>query len=237
MNKELKNALKESFEAPAPTRKKEFLRSIQKPSINIFQFVGTQISYISKWVWGVSVLILTVALIGAEYLELDMLWCISAFMPLLALSVLTESGRSETYGMAEFELSTQFSLKSVVLARLGILGIANLALFGLLVPFAYMNNEASILQTGVYMACPYLLTTFGGLWAVRKVHGKEATYLCAGIAVAVSAGNLLGYQSFPTFYAGQGFIWWIAAFILFGIGTTNQCYQMVKQTEELAWNL
>lgn len=237
MNKELKNALKESFETPAPTRKKEFLRSIQKPSINIFQFVGTQIAYISKWVWGVSVLIFTVALIGAKYLELDMLWCISAFMPLLALSVLTESRRSETYGMAEFELSTQFSLKSVVLARLGILGVANLALFGLLVPFAYMNNEASIMQTGVYMACPYLLTTFGGLWAVRKVHGKEATYLCAGIAVAVSAGNLLGCQSFPTFYAGQGFIWWIAAFILFGIGTTNQCYQMVKQTEELAWNL
>jgi hypothetical protein len=237
MNKELKNALKESFEAPAPIRKKEFLRSIQKPSISIFQFVGTQTAYIRKWVWGISALIFAVALIGAEYMERDMLWCISAFMPLLALSVLTESGRSETYGMAEFELSTRFSLKSVVLARLGILGVANLALFCLLVPFAYMNNGANILQTGVYMACPYLLTAFGGLWAVRKIHGKEATYLCAGIAIAVSAGNLFVYQSFPTIYAGQGFIWWIAALILLGIGTTNQCYQMVKQTEELAWNL
>lgn len=237
MNKELKNALKESFEAPAPTRKQEFLRSIQKPSINIFQFIGIQTAYIRKWIWGLSVLIYTSALIGAEYLERDMLCCISAFMPLLALSVLTESGRSEIYGMAEFELSTRFSLKSVVLARLGILGVANLALFCLLVPFAYMNNGASILQTGVYMACPYLLTTFAGLWAVRKVHGKEATYLCAGIAIAVSIGNLFVYQSFPTIYAGQEFIWWIVALLLLGIGTTNQCYQMIKKTEELAWNL
>lgn len=237
MNKELKNALKESFKAPAPIRKKEFLRSVQKPSINIFEFVGTQTAYIRKWVWGLSVLIFIVALIGAEYLERDMLWCVSAFMPLLALSVLTESGRSETYGMAEFELSTRFSLKSVILARLLILGVANLALFCLLLPFAHMNNGTSILQTGVYMACPYLFTAFSGLWAVRKVHGKEATYLCTGIAIAVSAGNLLVYQSFPTIYAGQGLIWWIAALIFFGIGTTNQCYQIVKQTEELAWNL
>lgn len=236
MNKELINALKESFEAPAPTKKKEFFRSIQKPSISILQFIETQTAYIRKWVWGISALIFAFALIGAEYLERDMLWCISAFMPLLALSILTESGRSETYGMAEFELSTRFSLKSVVLARLGILGVANLFLFCLLLPFAYMNNEASILETCVYMACPYLLTVFGGLCAVRKAHGKEATYLCTGIAVAVSIGNIFLYQLFPAIYAGQGFIWWIVSLIFLGIGTTNQCYQIVKQTEELEWN-
>lgn len=236
MNKELKNALKKSFEAPVPTRKKEFLRSIQNPTISIFEFICTQAAYIRKWVWGISVLIFAAALIGAEYLERDMLWSISAFMPLLALSVLTESGRSEAYGMAEFELSTRFSLKMVVLARLWILGAANLALFCLLVPFVCRNSGASIFQTSVYMACPYLLTTFGGLWAVRKVRGKEATYLCAGIAVGVCAGSLLLHQSFPIVYTEQGFLWWIAALIAFGIGTTNQCFQMVQQTEELAWN-
>lgn len=236
MNKKLKNALIESFDTPAPTRKKEFICSIQKPSISIWEFIGIQAAYIRKWVWGLSVLIFTVALIGAEYMERDMLWCISAFMPLLALSVLTESGRSESYGMAEFELSTRFCLKSVVLARLWIIGAANLVLFCLLVPFAHMNNGASILQTGVYMACPYLLTTFGGLFAVRKVRGKEAAYLCAGIAVGVCTGSLILHQSFPIIYTGQGFSWWIAAMIIFGIGTTNQCYKIVKQTEELAWN-
>lgn len=237
MNKELKNVLKESFEAPVPIRKKAFFRSIQRPSISMPEFVCAQSAYIRKWVWGISVLIFAVAFIGAEWLERDMLWCLSAFMPFLALSVLTESGRSETYGMAEFELSTRFSLKSVVLARLGILGAANLALFLLLVPFAYRNNGAGILQTGVYLACPYLLTTFGGLWAVRKMRGKEAVYLCAGIAAAVSTGNIFLYDSFPIVYMGQRFRWWITALIIFGIGTIIQCCQMVKQMEELTWNL
>lgn len=237
MNKELKNALKESFDIPLPTRKKEFFRNVPKPSISNLEFIVTQAAYIRKWAWGLSVLIFTIAFIGAGCLKHDMLWCISAFMPLLALSVITESGRSENYGMAEFELSTRFSLKSVVLARLCILGAANFALFCLLIPFACMNNGTGILQTGVCMACPYLLTTFGGLWAIRRFHGKESACLCTGIAVTVSAVNLFVYQSFPAIYAGQGFIWWITAVILFGIGTTKQCYQVVKQTEEFAWNL
>lgn len=237
MNKELKKALIKNFEAPAPIQKKEFLRSIPKPSIRMFEFIRTQSAYIRKWGWAISVLIFTVAFIGAEYLERDMLWCISASMPLLALSVLAESGRSETYGMAELELSTQFSLKSVVLARLLILGVANFALFCLLLPFAYRNNGVGIFQTSVYMACPYLLTAFGGLWAVRRIRGKEATYFCVGIAAGVCAGSLILHQSFPIIYTEQGFIWWLFAVIILGIGTTNQCYQMMKQTEELAWNL
>lgn len=237
MNKKLKNALKESFEVPASDRKKAFLRSVQAPPVSYSAFIRSQAAYIRRWVWGLSVLIFAVALIGSAYLKRDMLWCISAFMPLLALAVMTESGRSEAYGMAELELSTRFSLKSVMLARMGILGAANLILFCLLVPFAGRNNAAGILQTSVYMACPYLLTTFGGLWTVRKVPGKEASYLCTGIAAAVSVGNLLIGQSFPAIYAGQDFIWWIAALTIFGIGTTNQCYRIVKQTEELAWNL
>lgn len=236
MNKKLKTALLAGFEAPAPARKKAFLRSIPQPPIRLLSFVCTQAGYIRKWVWVVSALIFAAGILGADYLEADILWGICACMPLLALGVLTESGRSERYGMAEFELSTRFSLKSVVLARLGILGAADFSLFCLLVPFAGRNNGAGILQTGVYMACPYLLTTFGGLWAVRRVRGRESAYLCAGIAAAVSTGSLWISQAFPAAYARQSFLWWVAAFLIFGFGTTRECVQMVKQTEELAWN-
>lgn len=236
MNNKLKKALSKSFEAPAPTRKKAFLRSIQKPSIGYFDFVCAQAAYIRKWVWLISTLFFIVAVIGAKFMNQNMLWCVSAFMPVLALSIITESGRSEVYGMSEFELSTRFSLKSVVLAKLGILGFSNFVLFCLLIPFAYINSCVSVLQTGVYMACPYLLTIFGGLWIVRKVRGKESIYICCGIAAAVSLGNIILYQSSYIVYSEQGFIWWISALIFSLIGTVNQCYKMIKQTEELAWN-
>ncbi len=236
MNKELKKALKMSFEAPPPTRKKAFLRSIQKTSIGYFDFVCAQAAYIRKRVWVISTLFFVVTIIGAAFMNQDMLWCVSAFMPVLALSILTESGRSEVYGMSEFELSTRFSLKSVVLAKLGILGFSNFVLFCLLCPFAYINSCVSILQTGVYMACPYLLTIFGGLWIVRKIRSKESIYICYGIAAVVSLGNIILYQSSAIIYTEQSFIWWISALIFSLIGTINQCYKMIKQTEELAWN-
>ena len=237
MNKELKIALKKSFDIPLPTRKKEFFRSITKPSISNFEFVCLQTSYIHKWIWVLSVIIFAIALIGAEYLEKNMLWCISSFMPLLALTIITESGRSEIYGMAEFELSARFALKSVVLARLGILGIANFILICSLIPLVIMNNETAILQTWLYLICPYLLTVFLGLWVVRKVHGKETIYLCTGIATGISLGNIILYQSFPLIFSENIFIWWIVTVVVLGIGVTNQCYQVIKQTEELAWNL
>lgn len=237
MNKELKNALKESFDIPLPARKKEFLRSIPKPPISNFEFMRTQALYIRKWVWGLSAIFFSVALIGAAYMEKNMLWCISSFMPLLALTIITESGRSETYGMAEFEISSRFSLKSVVLARLGILGIANLFLICVLVPLIIINSETTILQAGIYLICPYLLTVFLGLWVVRKVHGKETIYLCAGIATGISFGNIMLYRSFSLMFSRHIFIWWVVAFVILGIGVAKQCCQVIKQTEELAWNL
>lgn len=234
MNKDIKKSIKQGFEAPAPKRKQEFLRRIPTPSISYFEFVCSQVSYIRKATWILSALIFAIALIGAGYLKKDMLLCISAFAPLLALSLVTESGRSEFYGMTEFELPARFSLKSVVLARLGILGVFNLILICSLIPFAFMNRDSTVLQTGVYIICPYLLTTFLGLWTVRKVHGKEAFYVCAGIATSVCAAIVMVYQTVPVLYAEHSFFGWIVALIILFAGTTNQCYQTIKQTEELA---
>lgn len=237
MTRKLKKAIKQGFEVPPPAQKETFLCNIQRPSIGSFEFICLQAAYIRKWIWVFSAMIFAAALIVTEYWEKDILWCVSAFMPLLALTMITECGRSETYGMAEFELSTQFSLKSVVLARFGILGISNLILICVLVPLILVNSKTTMLQTGMYMITPYLLTVFVGLWAVRRVHGKESIYLCTGIAATVSIGDAILYQSFPLLFSEHDLIWWSAAFMILGIGVVNQCYQTIKQTEELAWSL
>ncbi|MDO5401104.1 MAG: hypothetical protein Q4F17_09010 [Eubacteriales bacterium] len=236
MNKNLKNALKTAFEPPKPAGKRAFLRALPAPSMGTPAFLLAQAGYVRKWVWVLSGALFAGALAGTQWLERDVLWWLSACMPLLALSVLTESGRSQRWGMAEFELSTRFSLKSVVLARLLILGAANGALFCLLVPFAAKSSGVGLAQTAACMACPYLLTAFGGLWAVRRVRGREGDFLCAGIAAAVCAGSTFLHQSFPAAYEAPALAWWLAALALLGLGTTKQCWQMVKQTEELAWS-
>ena len=94
-----------------------------------------------------------------------------------------------------------------------------------------------MLQTGVYMLCPYLLTAFLCLKVVRRVRSKEVIYLCTGVAMGVSIGSLILSRLFPFCYEGDQLVWWLAAAAVLGIGTGKQCYQMIKQTEELAWNL
>ena len=237
MNGQMKMQLKEYFEAPEPEKKQEFMAGLPSQGVSIMDFLLLQAAYIPKWVWGLSALVFALALIGAGYLKKDILWCVSACMPLPALALVTVSGRSQTWGMAELEMSARFSLRSVLLARLGILGLADLLLFFLLLPLAYMNGDKPLFETGVYMLCPYLLTVFLGLWASRRAQGREAAWLCGAIALGVGLGYILMYQWSLEFYAAGNFPWWAAAFVLLSLGTAKQCAETLKQKEEPVWSL
>lgn len=127
--------------------------------------------------------------------------------------------------------------ESILLARLGILGLADLLLFFLLLLLAYVNGDSSLLETGIYMLCPYLLTVFLGLWISRRVHGQECAWVCGAVALGVSLGNTLMYQSIQGFYAPTGFRWWAAAFVLLSAGVAGQCYKTIKEKEAPVWNL
>ena len=73
-------------------------------------------------------MILGIAFLGGSFLERNILWVVSALIPFAALTAITENIRSEVYLMAEFEMTVCFSLKSVLLARMAILGIVHLIL-------------------------------------------------------------------------------------------------------------
>lgn len=232
MKQMLKRELKRVFEAPEPLHKKEFLRMLEQPKISMPAFVLSQIGYIRRWIWNVSVLVYAISVMGAAWMAADTVWVISAMMPLLALTVVSESGRSENYEMAELEMATRFSLRSVILARLGILGIENLIILGLLLPVGIWRQGLSVFQAGVYILFPYLTMTFAGLSAVRRIRGREAVYICIGVAVCISFFVLALHGSIPQLYQADSLVWWIAAIFLLGIGTERQCVGILKGITE-----
>lgn len=224
---DLKAVIKEAFEAPPPVKKEEFLQKFQhenhlseleQPSITLTAFVLVQVIYIRKWIWLLDVYVFAVALFGAVCIDQDMLWCISAMTPLLALALVTENGRSENYGMAEFEMASRFSLRSVILARLGILGFTDFVLLCLMLPLGGFHSGRSLVQTGIYMLCPYMLTAFLSLLATRVIHSRESVYLCMGIALFVSWGCIFLRLASPLYYEGQYFSWWFGGVLLFFAG-------------------
>ena len=237
MNRKMREAMKAAFEAPAPTRKREFLRNIPQRRMSIFSFMLSQAGYIRKQVIMLSLSIFIMSLAGACFWKLDMLWIISAFMPLLALSAVTENSRSATYGMDELEMASRFSLRNVVLARMGIMGILHLIMLCLLMPLAYIHSIFTIMQVGVYLLIPYLVTDVTGLWLIRNMRGKEGLYACAGLSVCISGMHCLLRELLINILYMNYFEWLIVLLIVLFILCIKETKIMVQQTEELRWNL
>lgn len=234
--KKWREALSNAFEAPIPLHKKEFLQKITPPGLHVFDFLLIQLRYIRRRFWIASAAVLGAALAGSFLFSGDMLWIISAFMPLLALITVTETGRSEQYGMAELETATCFSLKSVLLARLGILGVGNLSLFLLLLPVSLLGSRLLPTQAGLYILTPFLLTTFLCLYIVRRYRERETTFLCTGVSVFISLSVFPLRLTVPRLFEEYSPGCWIilSGLLLFGI---VRQYQKLILQEELLWNL
>lgn len=233
MKKELRRALYDAFEAPESQRKKVFLNNIRQPGIGYFKFILLQASYIRKWIWGLSLAVFAVALISGGFLEREVIWVLSALMPYLAAVSIAENVRSEVYGMAELEMASRFSLKSVVLARMGILGVFHLILLCLLVPLGHMHGVSTVLQTGVYLLVPYLLTNAGGLWLVRKIRSRETSYVCMGYAIIISAFPIVSKYTITLLYQPEVFGWWLVLLAILCVATAVEYRKTVVRTEEL----
>ena len=238
MRQELKEHLKSIYEAPPPLHKNEFLQKWNHPQMNFLEFLFSQMTYIRKWIWGISAAVFTVAMFGAITASKNLVWLISALTPLLAVTIITECVRSGNYEMAELEMVTRFSLRSVVFARLGILGMENLiVLFSLLVfcvkSAGIRNGGLELIWTGVCIIMPYLLTDFIGLQIVRRFNGQESVYFCAGAAFCISAFTFLFRDIFVQIYREWNPLWWVSIVLLLCVGVAGQYGNIISRTEEL----
>lgn len=239
MNKQIKQSIQIAFEAPKPNQQKKarFLRTLPQPQISMWQFILIQTAYLRKWILFLSVSLLFPALIGAYYIEKNTLWVVSAFIPFLGLLAVTENARSMVYGMNEFEMSARFSLKSVILARMGILGALDFFVLCCLTPLCSIGNHFSLFQTGIYLLVPYLLTVNINLWITRCFHSKETVYSCMGVAVIISGANAGLHFIADSVYQFSYIKWWSVLFIFLVGRMIYEIYCTIKQTEELSWNL
>lgn len=232
----LKHELKCAFEPPPPTAKREFLRQTTHFQMRTADFLYSQLRYLKKWVWCASALIFAVSILGAAVLSFNMLWVIASYTPILAVTILSESSRSERYQMEELEFSTRFSLRSVILARFAILGLTDLFLLALLLPIALLNNTLSLLAAGLYITTPFLLTVCLGLAITRKLRGQDGLYACWAMSSLVSISVCLSHVKAAFLYQEQQILWWSLLFAALCIATAKHSARMIQQTEELSWN-
>lgn len=236
ISKAEKEALQQAFGTPEPTKKRAFLRSLPKQErqseVGIGTLVLSQAAYIRKWVWAVSFLLFGAVVWLAQYAELDIIWLLSAIMPFAALLMVLEFARSSAYGMSELEMSSRFSLRTILLARMVLLGAVQG--IGLLLTIPVLG--AGLLQNGVYLLVPYLLTTLLGLVAVRRLHGKESMYVCGSISAFVCVLGPMSRYAVPVLYEAESFALWTLAAVLLALGLVKEYGKTMNQMEEFVWN-
>lgn len=213
------------------------MRTLPQPRISMFRFILMQATYMRKLTLVFSVLLLLPALIGVFYISENTLWIVSAFVPILGLLAVTESTRSTMYGMSEFEMSTRFSLKSVVLARMSVLGVLDFIILASVIPLCCTGSKFSLLQTGLYLLVPYLLTVNISLWIIRHFQSRESIYVCMSVAVLVSGANVGLHYITDLIYQNAYIVWWFILTVLLFAGMAHEIYLAIKQTEEYTWNL
>ena len=237
MDRELKNRLAISFHAPEPERKESFIRNLRPREIGIPEMIITQIPYIRLPIWLFSLLIVAVAIGGSVLGMEDTEFQITILLPFNAALAILEAHRSRRYGMSELEMATRFSLRSVVFARLVILGIVSGIVLCVSSPVIAVSFGRSTVSTAIRILIPYLITMMISLIIERSSLGRThgySSFVIAGVSLTLIAWVyncapviLDGYEEFIS-------VWGLPAVIILLALTFAEQWKTVKNVEAFA---
>ena len=237
MKNELKDALNIAFYAPEPKNKQEFLKNIRPREVSIPEMLLQQVRYIRLSVWAISLAFIAFAPIGSwmQLPETDELTPV--LMPFLAVVSVLENRRSKKFGMTELEMVTRFSLRSVIFARMIILGVAFLLILVITAPVVATAFGGEIIVTAVHMLIPYLLTMIISLQVERSSLGRKLEYGSLSVA-ALIAVSMIWMRNLDTAlinrYAQIIRNWGFLIVIILAAVTVYEQWRTLRGVEEFA---
>ena len=232
--------IREVCNSPQPAHKREFFQYLQEqkmlnqrlPVMSHGEFLSGQLLYIGKWIW-----------ILSGFLLLFITWVCCrhpgnypfALTPLLALGILLETRRSFRWRMAELEHAARFSLRSVILARMFLVGAVNTG--GLLIVILIIQPffSYSLIRVFLYMMVPYLTASWLGA-IYERIHCTEQ-----GVgSILICILSSFFFAAAPVFigqlYEERLTVFWAAAFILTACSLAGNLREWTSIMEEAVWN-
>ena len=195
---ELNELLADAFYAPEPKNKKEFLRTIRPRETGTFRMLIQQASYIRISVWLLAAAIIILAIAGSLAMIDGTEKTIASLMPFTAAIAVLEMKRSVKYNMIELEMATRFSLRSVVLARLSVIGLAMMLVLVISSPVIATAFGGKVIYTAIHIMIPYLVTMIVSLRIERTAAGRQNGY--TSLAVAATAAMSVYWASYNQWF-------------------------------------
>jgi hypothetical protein len=236
----MKQQLHNAFDAPSPQKKREFIQSLNYPKIRRKDFLLSQFGFIHRKVWIASAFLFIAAMIFETLIQpgdIRLLWVISALIPFFVMTSITEIARSTVFGMEELEMSTKYNLKSILLTRMGILGAGNMLMLLAGLPLLAEKVKIGIINAGVYLMVPYLLTCILSCMVLNRMGNKEIPVYCAGAAAFVSTLGFILNSVQSAIYQERYFIFWVAILVVLIILLFRGLRQLINNMEEMKCNL
>ncbi len=238
MDRKLESALKQNFTPPPSQRSESFINSISYPKAKFSEVLISQIGFIRKRVWFLFAIGVCFAFFYTKFANVpeNIISGVSAILPLFSLCVITEIYKSTAHNMDEMELSCKYNLPKITLMRLGILGTVSFVMLLLFVAIVGKSDFGTLRNT-VYIAVPYLLTSYISLLIVSKLRTKETVYVCASVSGAVSLFTFVANSNYKFIYnVDFTFIWVTSLVALMGLLALS-IIRFIQSQEELQWNL
>ncbi|MCR5087968.1 MAG: hypothetical protein K6C08_00470 [Oscillospiraceae bacterium] len=195
------------------------------------QFLVCQLFYIGKWIWFLSgILLLFITGICYRYPGNYPF----ALTPLLAAGILLETGRSFRWKMAELECGARFSLRSVILARMFLVGAVDT--LGLLVVIVIVCPcfSYSMIRVFLYMMVPYLSASWLGSF-YERMHRTDQGLGSILVCIFSSAFFAAAPVFFNCLYEERLTAFWAAAFILTVCSLAGNIFEWTHNMEEAVW--
>lgn len=231
-NRRLTKQIARSFEAPAPVRKDQFLYEHGlKAGVSRRSLIASQLGYIHKGVWILSILVLIAA---AAIWQKDVETAIrfsSLVMPFVAGTGVFATMRSRMYGMNELEAATVVSLRGSIFTKFTIISISHLILMVLL-SIVMGLNTGSFIVTGCHIVAPYLLTSALCMELERTKTGRGNQYFCFIVSLAITVMEYLSQSYLWPLMAGSVVIGATVVLIIANVRELIIIYKL----EEKRWN-
>ena len=204
--------------------------ALEEVSLPYWQFILSQFHFIRKKVWAAQIFALLACGLALFYLPegTKTIAILSAATPLIMLTNVFELSRSYTYRTAEIELSTQYSLKQVMIARLTVLGMVDVLCLTILLILSGIQLPTEIYAVILYIVVPFLATCFGCLLILNRVKSKECNYYCVALGLCITVAIGVATVQYPKMYEHAAIGVWAMVFVVTFIGMLHEVNRMLK---------
>lgn len=195
-------------------------------------FLADVFRHIDLRLWGMQILILIFVCAGVLSVP-NVPNTIPLFTPLFILASIPSLFRNQIYGMCEIEAATRASTAQIILAKLVLVGAADLVSLSITLALASVavNFSTNMVQLILFAVVPFLACMTVTLGCIRKCKRNAlqmSIIVCLG--TSIFAGGLAHWV--PRIYELSALGLWIVAFMIFSCFFVREIYLLIAARKD-----